>query len=158
MFYDDSVCVSFSNSNLILKSSCSILVVQCYQYQTGVTWFGCSVLPVPDRGYMVWLFSVTSTRQGLHGLVVQCYQYQTGVTWFGCSVLPVPDRGYMVCIALLALLSSTFLQTLPELVAPLNGAFFISMQLSTDAVSTLRKVWELLRLWKQHSVLVQSCT
>ena len=115
MFYDDSVCVSFSNSNLILKSSCSILVVQCYQYQTGVT-------------------------------------------WFGCSVLPVPDRGYMGCIALLALLSSTFLQTLPELVAPLNGAFFISMQLSTDAVSTLRKVWELLRLWKQHSVLVQSCT
>ena len=100
MFYDDSVRVSFSNSDLILKSSCSIVVVQ----------------------------------------------------------LPVPDRGYMVCIAFLALLSSTFLQTLPELVAPLNGAFFISMQLSTDAVSTLRKVWVLLRLWKQHSVLVQSCT
>ena len=32
-----------------------------------------------------------------------------------------------------------------------KGALFISAQLSTDAVSALRKVW-VLRLWKQHSV------
>ena len=45
-----------------------------------------------------------------------------------------------------ASLSGTFLQTLP-----LNG-HSISAQLSTDAVSALRKVWVLIRLWKQHSV------
>ena len=33
-----------------------------------------------------------------------------------------------------------------------EGALFISAQLSTDAVSALRKVWQLIRLWKQHSV------
>ena len=44
-------------------------------------------------------------------------------------------------------LSGTFLQTLPDLVTPL-----ISAQLSTDAVSALRKVWVLIRLWKQPSV------
>ena len=49
-------------------------------------------------------------------------------------------------------LSGTFLQTLPELVTPLNGALFISAQLSTEAVSALRKVWVLIRLWKHHSV------
>ena len=39
--------------------------------------------------------------------------------------------------------SGTFLQTLPELVTPLNAlmALFISAQLSTDAVSALQKVW-----------------
>ena len=39
-------------------------------------------------------------------------------------------------------LSDTFLQTLPDLVTPLNGALFISAQLSSDAVSAsvLRKV------------------
>ena len=46
-----------------------------------------------------------------------------------------------------ASLSGTFLQTLPGLV----GALFISAQLSTDAVSALRKVWVLTRLWKQSS-------
>ena len=30
-------------------------------------------------------------------------------------------------------------------------ALFISAQLSTEAVSALRKVWVLIRLWKQHS-------
>ena len=33
-----------------------------------------------------------------------------------------------------------------------EGALFISAQLSTDAVSTLRKVWVLIRLWKHPSV------
>ena len=33
----------------------------------------------------------------------------------------------------------------------IEGALFISAQLSTDVVSTLRKVWVLIRLWKQHS-------
>ena len=33
-----------------------------------------------------------------------------------------------------------------------EGALFISAQLSTDAISALRKVWILVRLWKQHSV------
>ena len=72
------------------------------------------------------------------------------------------------CITLPASLSGTFLQTLPELVTPLKGhshtpsiafrhlppnparfgyategALFISAQLSTDAVSALRKVWVL---------------
>ena len=32
-----------------------------------------------------------------------------------------------------------------------EGAFFISAQLSTDAVSALRKVWVLVKLWKQHN-------
>ena len=32
-----------------------------------------------------------------------------------------------------------------------EGALFISAQLSTDAVSALRKVWVLIRLWKQRS-------
>ena len=42
---------------------------------------------------------------------------------------------------LLAPLSGTFLQTLPDLVTPLKGhALFISAQLSSDAVSALRKV------------------
>ena len=34
-----------------------------------------------------------------------------------------------------------------------EGALFISSQLSTDAVSALRKVWVLIRLWKQHGVV-----
>ena len=32
-----------------------------------------------------------------------------------------------------------------------EGALFISAQLSSDAVSALRKVWVLIRLWKQPS-------
>ena len=55
-----------------------------------------------------------------------------------------------------ASLSGTFLQTLPELVTPLKGHSFISTQLSTNAVSTLRKFWVLVRLWKQHGA--QACT
>ena len=40
-----------------------------------------------------------------------------------------------------ASLSGTFLQTLPDLVTPLKvGPLFISAQLSSDAVSALRKV------------------
>ena len=38
-----------------------------------------------------------------------------------------------------------------------EGALFISAQLSTDAVSALRKVWVLLRLWKEHIAFKQSC-
>ena len=37
-----------------------------------------------------------------------------------------------------------------------EGALFISMQLSTDAVSALRKVWVLIRLWKQPSALAHT--
>ena len=33
-----------------------------------------------------------------------------------------------------------------------EGALFISAQLSADVVSALRKVWALIRLWKQHRV------
>ena len=45
-------------------------------------------------------------------------------------------------ITLRASLSGTFLQALPDLVTwyATEGAFFISAQLSTDAVSALRKV------------------
>ena len=32
-----------------------------------------------------------------------------------------------------------------------EGALFVSAQLSTDAVSALRKVWVLITLWKQPS-------
>ena len=32
-----------------------------------------------------------------------------------------------------------------------EGALFISAQLSTDAVSALRKVWVVIRLWKKPS-------
>jgi len=35
------------------------------------------------------------------------------------------------------------------------GALFISAQLSTDAVSVLRKVCVLIRLWKQHNALAR---
>ena len=45
--------------------------------------------------------------------------------------------------------SGTSLQTLPELVTP-AGALFISAELSTDAVSILRKVWVLIIMWKQN--------
>ena len=42
-------------------------------------------------------------------------------------------------------LSGSFLQTLPDMVTPLKGhSIFISVQLSTDAVSALRKVWVLI--------------
>ena len=37
-----------------------------------------------------------------------------------------------------------------------EGALFISTQLSTDAVSALRKVWVLIRLWKQPSALART--
>ena len=48
--------------------------------------------------------------------------------------------------------SSTFLQTLPQLVTyATEGALFISPQLSTDAVSDIRKVLVPIKLWKQHS-------
>ena len=54
---------------------------------------------------------------------------------------------------LLVSLSGTFRQTLLELVMPLKGHLILtSAQLFTDAVSALRKVWVLIRLWKQHSV------
>ena len=33
-----------------------------------------------------------------------------------------------------------------------EGAFFMSLQPTTDVVSALRKVWVLIRLWKQHSI------
>ena len=35
-----------------------------------------------------------------------------------------------------------------------EGALFISAQASIDDVSALRMVWVLLRLWKQHSVIL----
>ena len=52
-----------------------------------------------------------------------------------------------------ASLSGTFLQTLSARFGYRHWrAFFISAQLSTDAVSALlRKVWVLIRLWKQPS-------
>ena len=37
-----------------------------------------------------------------------------------------------------------------------EGALFISAQLSTDAVSALRKVWVLITLWKQPSAQARS--
>ena len=50
------------------------------------------------------------------------------------------------------MLSGTYLQTLPNWTGyATDGALFISAQLSTDAVSSLRQVWVLIRLWKQHS-------
>ena len=51
-----------------------------------------------------------------------------------------------------ASLSGTFLQTPPEMVtyALKPGALFTSAQLSTDAVSALRKAWVLIRLWKKQ--------
>ena len=50
-----------------------------------------------------------------------------------------------VRLTLPASFSGTVLQTLPELVTPLKGHSFISAQLSTDAVGTLRTVWVLIR-------------
>ena len=83
-----------------------------------------------------------------------------GVSACMCSVFV--GRGWGVVIIIMQLdhlraptlqasLSGTLLQTLPDLVTPVNGALFISAQLSTDAVSALRKVRVLIRLWKQPS-------
>ena len=48
-------------------------------------------------------------------------------------------------VTLRASLPGTFPQTLPELITPLKGhSVFISTQLSTDIVSSLRKVWVLI--------------
>ena len=38
----------------------------------------------------------------------------------------------------------------------IEGALFITTQLSTDMVSALRKVWVLIRLWKQPSIQAHS--
>ena len=54
-----------------------------------------------------------------------------------------------------ALLSGTFLHTLAVRIGcvyAIEGTLFISVQLSIDAVSALRKVWVLIKLWKQNSV------
>ena len=54
-------------------------------------------------------------------------------------------QGWRMYVTLQTSLSGTFLQTLPELLTPLKGhVLFISAQLSTDAVSALRKVWVLI--------------
>ena len=67
------------------------------------------------------------------------FDQESGVTKI---VLPGTAK---VRLALRASLSGTFLQTLPDLVTPLKGhSIFISAQLSTDAVSALRKVWVLI--------------
>ena len=54
--------------------------------------------------------------------------------------------------SLWASLSGTFLQT-ARFSYITEGVFFISTQLSTDAVSPLRKVQVLIRLWKQPSTM-----
>ena len=64
----------------------------------------------------------------------------------------LPGSAGPVCwkgrITLRASLSGTFLQILPDLVAPLKGhsVFISAPQLSSDAVSALRKVWVLIKL------------
>ena len=66
---------------------------------------------------------------------------------FCAPINPTPTR-----LTLRALLSGTFLQTLPDLSYATEGALFISAQLSTDTVSALpRKVRVRIRLWKQPS-------
>ena len=54
------------------------------------------------------------------------------------------EEGIIEDPTLRASLSGTFLQTLPDLVTPPLKGHFISAQLSTDAVSALRKVWVLI--------------
>ena len=62
----------------------------------------------------------------------------------------------IACITLWASLSGTFLQNSARFSYVTEGALFISTQLSSNAVSALRKVWVLIRLWKQPSA--QACT
>ena len=50
-----------------------------------------------------------------------------------------------------ASLSGTFLKT-ARIGYVTDGALFISAQLSTDTVSALRKVWVLIRPWKQYGI------
>ena len=50
-----------------------------------------------------------------------------------------------------ASLSGTFVKT-ARIGYVTDGALFISAQLSTDAVSALRKVWVLIRPWKQYGI------
>ena len=45
---------------------------------------------------------------------------------------------------------------MPELVTPVKENF--TSHLSTDAISALRKVWVLIRLWKQHSAQTHTLT
>ena len=61
-----------------------------------------------------------------------------------CCRTSVSRSAFDLTCTLRASLSGTFLQTLPDLVTPLEGALFISAQLSTDPVSALRKVWLLI--------------
>ena len=69
-----------------------------------------------------------------------------------------PSQQLAKCRAALApgLSPSTAFRHLPPNPARIcyttEGALFISKQLSSDAVSALRKIWVLRRLWKQHSV------
>ena len=76
--------------------------------------------------------------------------------------MPTGALAYTDVPTLQASLSGTYLQIRPELhgysinIRHWRGALFISAQLSTDTVSALRKVWLLIRLWKQHCV--QACT
>ena len=96
----------------------------------------CAVLPCVQT--MVWLpvFGISN----MHTAVDACH----------CTRGLYGHRK-RVCTGntLRAPLSGTFLQTLPDYVS--EGTHFISAQLSTDAVSALRKVWVLIRLWKQPS-------
>ena len=68
------------------------------------------------------------------------------------AVLPARQ---MVKPSACALFSSTFLQNSARIGYATEGALFISVRMSTDAVSTLQKVWVIIRLLEQDSV--QAC-
>ena len=69
----------------------------------------------------------------------------------GCIIFypPSSPSTSRLCVYIEASLCGTFLQTLSELEGHVH---FISAQLSTAAVSALRKDWVLKRQWQKHWV------
>ena len=85
--------------------------------------------------YVPTLSALVVDDKSMNFQVSSVNKFFTG-KWYRCLLVVLAcERLYLT---LRAPLSSTFLQTLPDLVTPLR-AFFISTQLSTDAVSALRK-------------------
>ena len=95
----------------------------------------------------VYVVSGVHAFLGLLNLVVGVISSIRAEVWRAHSVSPIWSGGFVSItpkerefIIRPTLRAGTFLQTLPDLVTATEGAFFISAQLSSDAVSALRKV------------------
>ena len=105
-----------------------------------------SIAPVNTLGYHIVVRSKTCEERGWGGEGVAAVGGGGGGRERGHWGPFYSTGQHSATCTLRATLSGTFLQILPDLVTPLNGALFISPQLSTEAVSALRKVWVLIKL------------